>query len=280
MFKKLTIFIFTLCYMQPIHAEDKSELAAETLKMPEPNVIGLVKTLNNMGYMVTKPDILIKRFIDYMGITKGRFLDVGAAFGEASIQALKAGASYGIANDIDEKQIKILENRIDPELRSKMAFMPGSFPDKVTWPKDSDHLDGILIARVLHFFDGPQIERALKISFEKLKPGGKIFILVSAPYVRQLEGLRKAMEEGKQKGEKWPGYTKNVWSFSPFMADIIQPEFHMLDFDVLSKAICETGFIMEYFEEIPLLEKSLEKVNSANGIEALAFIGRKPLNGM
>lgn len=280
MFKKLTIFIFTLCCMQPIYAEDKAEPATETLKMPEPNIIGLVKTLNNMGYMVTNPDILIKRFIEYMGQTKGRFLDVGAAFGESSIQALKAGASYGIANDIDEKQLKILENRIDPELKSKIAFMPGNFPDKVTWPKDSDQLDGILMARVLHFFDGPQIERALKISFEKLKEGGKVFILVSAPYVWQLETLRKAMEEGKKKGEKWPGYTKDVWSFSPFMADLIQKEFHMLDFDILSKAVRDAGFIMEYFEEIPLLEKSLQKVNSLNGIEALAFIGRKPLNGM
>lgn len=280
MLKKIILCIAMLCFMEQIHADEKSTSIDETLKMPTPNIIGLVKTLNNMGYMVTKLDILIKKFIDYIGETKGRFLDVGAAFGEASIEALKAGASYGIANDIDEKQLKILENRIDPTLKSKLSYMPGNFPDKVTWPKDSDNLDAILMARVLHFFDGPQIERALKISFEKLKPGGKVFILVSAPYVWQLETLRKVMEENKKKGEKWPGYTKDVWALSPSMADLIQKEFHMLDFDTLSKAIREAGFIMEYFEEISLLEKSLQKVNSPNGIEALAFIGRKPINGL
>lgn len=62
------------------------------------------------------------------------------------------------------------------------------------------------------------------------------------------------MEEGKKKGEKWPGYQKRMVIFTVY-GRYYQPEFHMLDFDILSKAIREAGFIMEYFEEIPLFKK-------------------------
>jgi SAM-dependent methyltransferase len=252
----------------------------EDLAMPAPNDRNLVKTLNNLGYMVMEPDSLSQRFLDYVKQTKGRFLDVGTAFGQMSLMALEAGASFGVANDIDEKQLKIFQERLPAQYKDRIAFMPGSFPDKVIWPEYSGDLDAILMARVIHFMTGTQIEQSLKIAYEKLKPGGKVFILVSSPYLWQMDRLKTQLDEGKKKGEKWPGFTTKMWELCPLMINVVQPTFHMLDFDIMFPAIKESGFFIEYFEELTISKDGSENINSKNGKETLAFILRKPKNGV
>lgn len=291
-FLSITGFSLGLCAQTPVKSELKTESQTqvtlpasesaenETLQMPAPNDLGLVKTLNNMGYMVMEPDPLSQRFIDYIGSLKGKFLDVGAAFGQNTIKAFEKGASLGFANDIDLKQMKILEKRIPEKFRDKVVLMPGSFPDQITWPKEAENLDAILMARVIHFMTGEQIEKTLQICFEKLKPGGKVFILVSAPYLWPMHGLKRQLDERKAKGVKWPGYTDDIWSMSSTMIGITPPAFHMLDFDILYPEIQKNGFILEYYEEMILSKDGLENYNSQNGKETLGFVLRKPKDGV
>ena len=60
-----------------------------------------------------------------------------------------------------------------------------------------------------------------------------VFIVDVEEKLRNIFGTKVNISKGKKKGKKWPGYTKNVWALAPLMIDLIQPEFHMLDFEEL-----------------------------------------------
>lgn len=248
----------------------------ETPQMPPIDKHQLVKTLNHMGYMSTVTDPISERFLDFIKENKGSFLDVGTAYGEMTLKAMEMGASFGITNDIDEKQMQLVEQRIPRQFKDKITLMPGSFPDAISWPKHIREVDAILMLRVIHFMSGEQIEASLKLAFEKLKPEGKVFILVSAPYLWQMQKLSTQFQEGKKKGLKWPGFTTNMWELCPLMIPILGNTYHMLDLEVLFPEFLKAGFILEYFEELIISKDEKFNFNSKNGKESLGFVLRKP----
>ena len=73
------------------------------------------------------------------------------------VAALSNGAEV-IANDVDGRHLDILRERAVKRLRARLTLMPGSFPDGIDFVPGS--LGAVLICRVMHFFDGPTIERA------------------------------------------------------------------------------------------------------------------------
>ena len=119
-------------------------------------------------------------------------LEIGAAFGAASLQALAKGAKV-FCNDIDPSNLAVVRNRhvkvdgIQQESvtgdDSKLVLVPGSFPDELAGlPKN--YFDAILICSVLHFFTGEQIEKSLEQLSIHLKPGGKLFVVCETPYLK------------------------------------------------------------------------------------------------
>jgi hypothetical protein len=54
---------------------------------------GFVQTLNQMGFMTTSLDPISQRFVDFAPHAPGPALDIGAAYGVASIRLTGAGAS-------------------------------------------------------------------------------------------------------------------------------------------------------------------------------------------
>jgi SAM-dependent methyltransferase len=105
-------------------------------------------------------------------------LEIGAAYGVTVLPALAAGAAV-IANDVDPKHLEILRERAGP-LAGKLSLFPGKFPNEVHLPDSS--VAAILVARVLHFFDGATIEESARTIFRWLVPDGKVFITAETPY--------------------------------------------------------------------------------------------------
>ncbi len=91
-----------------------SDISDASTEMPvaEPN--GFIKTLNNMGYMTSTLDPYSMAFADFAPAAPGPCLDVGAAYGVASLVALANGARM-IANDIDGRHLRILLDRAPAE---------------------------------------------------------------------------------------------------------------------------------------------------------------------
>lgn len=216
--------------------------------MPEPEESGLVRTLNSMGTMTPAPDIFSRAFIDFVPKAPGRSLDIGAAYGVATLPALRSG-SLIIANDIDERHLKILFNRVPAEHRSRLELAPGEFPDKLDFPTGS--LGAVLICRVMHFFDGPRIERAAAKVMKWLAPGGKVFVVGESPFIGTAKAFFPTYESRLKAGGPWPGVVENVAAHDPKRAGSLPGLFHLLDERVLGRVFTAAGFAIERLELFP-----------------------------
>ncbi|OGT48303.1 MAG: hypothetical protein A3E82_05805 [Gammaproteobacteria bacterium RIFCSPHIGHO2_12_FULL_38_11] len=181
----------------------------------------LIKTNNPIGGFTTIPcDPYSKKFLSYVAdvaTRDGKVLEVGAAFGAASLQALSLGATV-YCNDIDPNNLAVVCNRYhdghgynrDASTgdSNKLVFVPGSFPDELSGlPKNS--FDAILICRVLHFFKGEIIEKSIRQMGELLKPGGKLFIVCETPYLKNWQRFIPEYEKRVAQGVEWPGEITN-----------------------------------------------------------------------
>lgn len=169
---------------------------APAMPAPEPN--GFVRTLNSMGYMTSTLDRFSQAFVDFAPTAPARCLDIGAAYGVASLAALRNGAAV-VANDIDERHLSILRDRVDAPLRERLTLVSGDFPDKIDFAPAS--LGAVLICRVMHFFDGPAIERAAAKVMTWLAPGGKVFVVSETPFIGTAKGFFPTYEARVKAGD-------------------------------------------------------------------------------
>jgi len=201
-----------------------------------------VPTLNNTGYMTTHLDPYSQEFVDYAGKIEGPVLEIGAAYGIATLSALSSGARI-YCNDLDQRHLMLVKQQaVERKLNlSRLTIVPGRFPEEIEFPPDS--LDGILICRVLHFFEGSKIEYSLQKAYEWLKVGGKIFIVAETPYLNTISAFIPEYEKNVQNGLKWPGLMTNI---SEYFNDPIVPKLiNSLDTTVLRRALESANFIVE-----------------------------------
>src|SRR5215472_309974 len=120
---------------------------------------GLIPTDNAMGVMTEEPSPAAEAFIELAGRAGGPLLEIGAAYGNATLPALRAGGTV-IANDLSASQLGVLASAVSGEDRKRLVLMPARFPEEVRLGHGS--LSGVLAAQVLHFFDGPTVELAFQ----------------------------------------------------------------------------------------------------------------------
>jgi len=212
------------------------------LKMPNAEPNGFVKTLNNMGYMTSTLDPFSQAFVDFSSKSSCPVLDIGAAYGVATLKALAKGASV-IANDIDQRHLDILWERAPKSQRSRLQLKPGSFPHELHFTSNS--IRAVLIARVFHFFSGPLIEESIAKIHEWLIPEGKLFIIAETPYLKSLQKFIPLYEERKREGNLWPGFIKDIAAFAPDRAKNLPLQMNMLDPEILVRVLTKAGFKVE-----------------------------------
>lgn len=76
-------------------------------------------TLNGTGFMFEVLDEFADDFIQYAGRCEAPVLEVGCAFGVASMPALAAGAQV-VACDLEQKHLDILMNDVPPADRERL----------------------------------------------------------------------------------------------------------------------------------------------------------------
>jgi len=239
-------------------------------KMPQPEPNGFVKTLNSMGYMSAGLDHFSKAFVDFSPKAPGRCLDIGAAYGVATLAALRNGATV-VANDIDERHLKILQDQTPTALKERLILMPGDFPDKIDFPQGS--LGAVLICRVMHFFDGPKIERAADKIMRWLAVGGKVFVVSETPFLGTARAFFPTYEARVKAGDPWPGIVENVGAHDPKRAGILPQLMHLLDEPTLRRVFSKAGFIIERAELFARPDYALDI--QLDGRESVGLIARK-----
>jgi SAM-dependent methyltransferase len=219
----------------------------ERLEMPAADDKGWIPTLNRKGWMhvdVTGP---AADFVAHSAKHAGWSLDIGCAYGAQTIAALQAGARV-VANDIDKRHLQILQNAVASELSLNLRTRVGSFP-AIRLPANA--FGSILASNVMHFLDGPTLERAISRMFSLLQSNGKVFIKVISPYNTPfLEKFTPQYERRKAAGEKWPGVVQD-------MREVLGPAergdqviglTHYLEPSILAPAFEAVGFRIDQAE--------------------------------
>lgn len=191
--------------------EQAEGLAAMTLLCPLPDENGWVSTLNDRGYMSLSFDPYTQEFLQLCQGQPGlAVLEAGAAYGHASLAALKAGAKV-TANDMDPRHLAFLEQRTPLPLRPNLKLCPGELPQDVDCLPES--YDAILCARMLHFLTGEQLKRCLEKFYSWLKTGGRAFLIAETPYLGCYADFIPVYEERKRQGRTWPGLLEDTTAF-------------------------------------------------------------------
>jgi SAM-dependent methyltransferase len=218
----------------------------ERLEMPAPDHRGWVPTLNQKGWMHVEVIGPAADFVAHASTHQGWSLDIGCAYGAQTIAALKTGARV-VANDIDRRHLQLVQRAVPTELSLNLRTRVGAFPN-LRLPGNA--FGSILASNVLHFLDGPTLERAIARMFNLLQSNGKVFIKVISPYNTPfLERYTPHYEQRKAAGEKWPGVVQDMRTFlGSERGDQVIGMTHYLEPDILAPAFERAGFRIDQAE--------------------------------
>lgn len=204
------------------------------------------RTLNRTGVTIHTLDEFSEAFVAAASRAAPRpVVDIGAGFGVATLAALNAGATV-ISNDVEPEHLTALQSRTPADQQSRLTLMPGRFPDDIQL--DDGSAAAVLLSRVLHFFDGPQLLRSIETLHRWLQPGGCAFVVCDASLFLKQPPLRAAYEAQLAAGQEWPGFVRGVHQLLPERADQIPDQLHYLDPDTLARAFEQAGFAIERAE--------------------------------
>lgn len=247
-----------------------SDLFRMNPSWPKEKEDGLIPTDNAMGIMTTEPSPAAEEFIA-LAATAGRpLLEVGAAYGNATLPALAAGGTV-VACDISTSELAILSEAAPAGHRKRLVIAPARFPDELRLGDGS--LSGALAAQVLHFFDGQAVERSFQAVHRWLEPGGKFFVVVITPSLSFYSKLRPAYEERQAASERWPGIFNPKTVAPPEWVDQLPSLIHLFEKDVLRRCAEEAGFAVERLEYFCF--KRFPDRHRTNGKEFLTLTARK-----
>ena len=232
-----------------------------------------IVTLNKMGYMLAKPDEYNQAFIDYVSAQSSPVLDIGCAYGLASIPALKNGAQV-FANDLDQRHLNILENITPDTLKPHLTTLQGRMPEDLDF--EPNFFGAILSSRVFHFISPNQLIPSLKKIFSWLKPKGKLFWTMGSPFTGNFKGFLPQYEQNKKEGKKWPGFIQDTSLFLlskriPHVNDFI----NLMDQEMIEFLVKEVGFTVEKSSYIPATEEAAAD-HRYDGRENVGVIAIKP----
>ncbi len=217
---------------------------SEPACMPEPYLPAVIPTLNGRGFMFDTLDPYSRSFADFAGKQSDPALDIGCAYGVATLPALEAGA-HVVACDMEQGHLDVLTSRVPEEQRDRLTTQIGTLPDV---DFEAESFSAILSSRLFHFLTGDEVEQSVTKMFRWLKPGGKLFLVVDSPYMPPWNKLAPVYEEKKASGEPWPGF---IADYSPFLgkdenAGNRPPFMNPLDPDILERVCSASGFVIEH----------------------------------
>jgi SAM-dependent methyltransferase len=214
-----------------------------SVELPRGQFAGAIPTMNGRGFMLEALDAYSTAFVDYAASRSGEVLDMGCAYGVATLAALARGARV-CACDMEPRHLDLLKQQAPADQHPRLRLVDGVLP-YVTFPQDS--FDAILAARVIHFLRGPELRMVLRAMVEWLRPGGRLYLVADTPYVQGWSVIAPAYEEAKARGDEWPGFIPDFRRYSRNNAQSAPgPEFlNTLDPDILTRECERAGFSVE-----------------------------------
>ncbi len=192
-------------------------------------------------------------------------MDVGAGYGALTRHALNKGAIV-ISNEISENQQLYTLKHITPEQKAKL-YLNQQDIRKVSLPNNS--IDLLIMHRVLHFFKGKDIENILTKTYEWLKPGGKIYVVMMS---KDHIAFRDKIKYDTNK--KWPGEDLVIIKdHLPEQAYALPPTLHVVSIETLEQALKAAGFKVTKTDFVSM--KKFGSESNRDGKEAVGLIAEK-----
>lgn len=210
--------------------------------LPVRDQVGNIPTLNEMGVMCVHEGWLYNQYLTQIKVGE-QALDIGCAYGRTVVEAAKRGALV-CANDLSEKQLKILEETIKNEpFYAQITYQSGDF---LTGVYPSNTYDKILIASVLHFMSPLEIQAALNKIAAILKPGGKVYILTAspAPYLSTSASFSQEYFRRKSQGDEWPGYFRDTLTYLPQLKGKIPEKCTFSNLEALVESVKKSDLVV------------------------------------
>lgn len=243
-----------------------------------------LKTHNPIGGYTTIPcDAVSQKFIEYASNGK-TLLEIGAAFGAASLQSLANGATV-FCNDIESNNLAVVRNRYQKKINdqlysvtgddNKLILVPGAFPDELKGLPEN-FFDSILICRVLHFLTGSKIEQGLQQLFTQLKPRGKLFVVCETPFLKNWQRFIPEYKKRIKANVKWPGEITDPANFESSGRITSLPKFvHWISKEMLERSLTQSKFEIEHLSYIDRYGQFPDDL-LLDGRESIGAIAIKP----
>ena len=200
--------------------------------MPEPFIKGLIPTLNRRGFMTESLDPYSIQFAEFAGSIDDEVLDIGCAYGVATLAALEQGARV-LACDMEQEHLEVLKDRVPDDWLNRLRTKQGLLPD-IDFEEAS--FGSILASRVIHFLAPDEIRITFKKFSDWLKPDGRLYVLADTPYVSFWAGEAPKYEKRKAEGDLWPSLIEDASVFpGGKFPDGHPPFIHPLDSDILAR---------------------------------------------
>ncbi len=238
-----------------------SKVFAHSL-LPSEIYPGLVATDNNSGYMFTELSEVSREFIHFSRLCCKPIIDIGCAYGVATLPAIDNSCCHVIASDLSRKRLQGLRVQIKPEDKHRVSLVAGDFRKALRFPENS--ISAIHLSNVLHCFPGKDIGLMLKNFHRWLEPGGKLFINSLSIYAVVSMALVERYQQRKRSGARWPGEFYNADEYRPKHLQGNLHEFvHLFSLEDLQAILLKAGFEIDsadYFhlEDIPIKNTILE----------------------
>ena len=215
-----------------------------------------------------------KAFINFASKSAKPVMDIGAAYGVATLPALMAGAKV-VAVDIEDHHLNTIEKSVDVTLRQHLKTMRKRFPD---FDMPAESIGAVYMSQVLPFLNGAEIETGAKKIYDWLVPGGEVFIVSFTPYISHVSSFIPLYEARKQRGVRWAGYIDDLSRFSdhPDIYTHLPNQIHHVNAEDLRWAFEKAGFIIRELRYFGEEEGALPEGIRMDGRERLGMIAYKP----
>ncbi|MBS0624936.1 MAG: class I SAM-dependent methyltransferase [Verrucomicrobia bacterium] len=237
-----------------------SDAEAQKLTIPEESEYR-VPTLNQYGYMFTKFDPIVERFLHLIESNPEQpFFEVGGAYGNVAEAALEKGAkNYGL-NDCEERHLKSFAKKLQDqgktELFQALHLISGRCPEDVKIGPNS--LEAMLVNKVLHFFSPETIDTFVQWIYEGLKPNGRVFVMTISPFYKGHQDLLAAYQTKKETGIRFPGYCsqfRESKAAQKYEEETRPASLLFMELDTLKQLFIQHGFQIEEEFELAIIDQ-------------------------
>jgi SAM-dependent methyltransferase len=220
---------------------------------------------------------LSQQFVAFAATANAPVVDIGCAYGNTVIAALRAGAKEVIACDMERAHLDDVQEQVyDTPYATHVTVKLGIFPDEIDFAEHS--LAAIHASHLFPYLTGEEVELGLSQCYRWLQHGGKLFILTYTIHILELdnEQFHQEYTQRIKAGMKWPGYFIDFNKYSnQAPVDYVPKTLHFFDKEHFVTAIKQAGFVIEHAEYLDGKTNGAMADTWHDGREYLAIVARK-----